>query len=140
MLFLDFKGSQMDLGPAVLQELRSTAPDRTIAICGRNYPQLQSIADDPQVICFYSVGSEEEWPVAKPLIAASTPPALSLIASMATPERLTWMTSIGGTVVCWGVDSVEQMQQLRALGVDGFTTDKRDLLSHIRNLRERLRD
>lgn len=135
VLFLDFKGWDMDLGPAVLNELNATAPDRVVATCGRNYPQLQTIADNPNILTFYSVGTEAEWPVAQPLIEASSHPALSLIASMATPERIDWMNSIGGTVVCWDVKSIEQMEYLRNLGVDGFTTDNTGLLGHIRDIR-----
>lgn len=135
--FLDFKGTEMELGPAVLAELQRSAPERIVAICGRNYPQLQTIADEPNILCFYSVGTEEEWPAAKELIAASDYPAASLDASLATPERMAWITSLGGIVVCWNVESEAQMQALRALGVDGFTTDSHNLLGKIRELRER---
>lgn len=140
LIFLDFKGTAMDLGPEVVHELQRFAPSRVIAICGRNYPQLQTIAHEPNIICFYSVGSEEEWPIAKELIAASNPPALSLDANLATPERINWMSSIGGTVVCWNVKSESQMNELRAMGVDGFTTDSPNLLARIRQLREQRED
>lgn len=135
LIFLDFKGDNMDLGPAVLEELERTAPNRTIAICGRNYPQLQTIADAPHVIPFYSVGEEKEWPEAQKLIQASTPKALSLLADLATPEKLDWMESVGGTTVCWGVDDEDQMQKLREMGVDGFTTDSNSLMLRIQQIR-----
>lgn len=136
LLFLDFKGDEMELGPEVLKELQRFAPDRIVAICGRNYPQLQTIADEPNILCFYSVGSEEEWPIAQELIAASDHPALSIEASLATPERMDWINALGGVVVCWNVQTEERMRELRALGVDGFTTDNPDLITRIRQLRE----
>lgn len=136
LLFLDFKGSEIDLGPKVLKELQHSAPDRVVAICGRNYPQLQTIAEASNIICFYSVGDEEEWPEAQRLIAASDYPALSIESSLATPERINWINDIGGTVVCWNVESEQQMHELRALGVHGFTTDNHDLIARIRELRE----
>lgn len=136
MLFLDFKGDAMDLGPKVLKELQRSAPDRVVAICGRNYPQLQTIAEAPNILCFYSVGEPEEWPIAQEYIAASKHPALSLKASLASPERMQWINDRGGVVVCWDVQTVEQMQRLRDLGVDGFTTDNPDLLTRIRQMRE----
>lgn len=135
LLFLDFKGSEMDLGPEVLKELQRTAPDRVVAICGRNYPQLQTIATEPNVLCFYSVGDAEEWPEAQKLIAASEYPALSINAALATPERMAWINGLGGVVVCWDVQTEQQMRELRELGVDGFTTDNPDLLTKIRILR-----
>ena len=136
LLFLDFKGTEMDLGPEVLKELQRSAPNRVVAICGRNYPQLQTIANEPNILCFYSVGDPEEWPIAQELIAASEHPALSINASLATPERMAWINALGGVVVCWDVQTVERMHELRALGVDGFTTDNPELLSHIRAMRE----
>lgn len=135
LIFLDFKGEEMELGPEVLKELEQSAPNRTVAICGRNYPQLQTIADAPNILCFYSVGAEEEWPIAQNLIAANAHPALSIHANLATPERMKWINDLGGTVVCWDVQDAEHMRRLRELGVDGFTTDSSDLLTAIRNIR-----
>lgn len=136
LIFLDFKGEEQGLGPAVLEELRQSAPDRVVATCGRNYPQLQSIDGAPNIITFYSVGEEKEWPVAQDLIQRSATPALSIAAELATQERIDWITSLGGPVVCWGVTNPEEMQRLRAMGVDGFTTDSRDVIKDVRRLRE----
>lgn len=136
-IFLDFKGENMDLGPEVLKELQHSAPDRVVAICGRNYPQLQTIAEAPNIICFYSVGDEEEWPTAQKLISASSHPALSIEASLATAERMDWINELGGVVVCWNVQTEERMRELRKLGVDGFTTDNPGLITRIREMRER---
>lgn len=135
LLFLDFKGEEMELGPEVLKELQRLAPERVVAICGRNYPQLQLIADDPQIICFYSVGTEEEWPVAQQLIASSSYPALSIHAQLVTAERMQWIKDRDGVVVAWDVETREHMEALRELGVDGFTTDNPELISNIRELR-----
>ena len=135
IIFLDFKGDEPNLGPAVLQELHQFAPDRIIATCGRNYPQLQIIDHAPNIITFYSVAEEEEWPMAQKLIAASTTPALSLLASLATQEKIDWVTARGGRVVCWGVESASEMERLTAMGVDGFTTDSDHLIRAIRRQR-----
>jgi glycerophosphoryl diester phosphodiesterase len=140
LLFLDFKGDEMDLGPEVLKELQRSSPNRVVAICGRNYPQLQTIADAPNILCFYSVGDEKEWPVAQELVAASDYPALSIKASLATPERMDWMNGVRGTVVCWNVKSEQQMRELWELGVDGFTTDDPALINRIRQVRESRKD
>lgn len=136
LIFLDFKGDDMGLGPAVLEELRLFAPDRVVATCGRNYPQLQVIDGAPNIITFYSVGEGKEWPIAQDLIRQSITPALSLAAELATQERIDWVSDLGGRVVCWGVQSPEEMERLRAMGVDGFTTDSRDVIRDVHRLRE----
>lgn len=138
LIFLDFKGRNMALGPMVLKELQEAAPDRTVAICGRNYPQLDTISDDPRIITFYSVGTESEWPEAQRHIEASSQPALSLLADLATPEKLQWMRERNGTTVCWGVHSQDQMERLQEMGVDGFTTESSELMLQIQKLRRAL--
>lgn len=136
LIFLDFKGDDQGLGPAVLEELRQFAPDRVVATCGRDYPQLQVIDSAPNIITFYSVGEEEEWPIAHDFIRRSSTPALSIAAELATQQRIDWIRDLGGPVVCWGVRNPEEMQRLRAMGVDGFTTDSRDVIRDVRRLRE----
>lgn len=136
MIFLDFKGEEKGLGPAVLRELQQTAPERVVATCGRNYAQLQVIDEAPNIITFYSVGEEKEWPIAKDLVRQSTTPALSIKAALATQERIDWITALGGLVVCWGVESAAEMNRLHHMGVDGFTTDSDNLIQTIRRLRE----
>lgn len=136
LIFLDFKGKAMGLGPAVVKELEQYAPNRLVATCGRNYPQLQTIDDHPNIITFYSVGDDEEWPIAQELIRTSSTPALSIRADLATPERIDWMNQLGGPVVCWGVENPEEMDRLTAIGVDGFTTDNPSIIEKVRQLRE----
>lgn len=137
LILLDFKGNELRLGPTVLEELARTAPDRLIATCGRNYPQLQTIDDAPNILTFYSVGDEKEWPLAQEWIATSTTPALSIRADLATPERITWINELGGPVVCWDVNDAEDAKRLIAMGVDGFTTDNDDLIRKLRDVRDK---
>src|SRR5690606_18883855 len=128
LLFLDLKGDDMGLGPAILQELRRTAPDRLVAVCGRNYAQMDRLIDAPNVILFYSVGEIDEWRDAWPRLEAMRYPALSLRRALATPEVMTRLNDMGVTVVCWGVNTPEHLQALEQLGVRGATTDSPELI------------
>lgn len=131
LLFLDLKGDRMDLAPALLRELRHTAPGRIVAACGRNYPQLDPLRDEPDVALFYSVGEEGEWAAAWPRLEAMTHPAVSLRFALATPEVMERLHGIGATVVCWGVKTRADLMRAEALGVDGTTTENGELITLI---------
>lgn len=129
LLFLDFKGNDLRLGPAALEIHRRLAPDHAMAICGRNYPQLDVIANEPDVIPFYSVGKEEEFSEAWSRLQTMQWPAISLSYRLATAERIDQLKSIGTTIICWTVNDQAVIDRLLALGVDGFTSDRTELLT-----------
>lgn len=135
LLFLDLKGEEEALGEAVDAELERTAPGRIIAVCGRNYPQLDRLIDHPNIIVFYSVGESREWSGAWPRLEAMTYPALSLKLGLATPETAKRLHAIGATVVCWGVKAPSELATIVDLGFDGATTGNHDLIARITGAR-----
>lgn len=134
LLFLDLKGDEIELGPAIVDEMRRTAPNNRIALCGRSYPQLDAVLGEPDVTVFYSVGEEREWPEAWPRLEAMTSPALSLHRKLATPETMERLNAMNATVVCWDVNTVAHARHLRELGVSGFTSDNLALLGQLVDL------
>lgn len=135
LLFLDLKGEELELGPAVLRELQETAPNRLVAACGRNFPQLDALLGQPNVVPFYSVGKEKEWVEAWPRLEAMEYPALSLHFHLATPHVLDRLHEIGATVVCWGVQTFADLTRLDDMGLDGATTDNGGLITLINERR-----
>lgn len=135
LLFLDLKGEEIELGEAVLRELRQTSPNRLVAACGRNYPQLDALRDQPDVVLFYSVGEEKEWAQAWPRLEAMEYPALSLHFRLATPPVLDRLQEMGATVVCWGVETFADLELLDDRGLDGATTDNGALIALINERR-----
>lgn len=131
LLFLDLKGEELELGPAIVEEIATTSPGRIVAVCGRNYPQIDLIVNEPGIVPFYSVGKPDEWESAWPRLKRMAYPAVSLHADLATEATMTRLKDMGATVVCWAVDTAEQACELAARGVDGFTSDSTDLLQKI---------
>lgn len=128
LLFLDLKGDEVELGPAIIHELRQTAPGSRIALCGRNYPQLDMVLDAPEATIFYSVGEQEEWAEVWPRLKAMEWPALSLHRKLATPEMMKRLRAINATVLCWDVNTIDVAHHLHSMGVAGFTSDNLVLL------------
>lgn len=131
LLFLDLKGTDPRLGQAIVRELRQDAPGRRVALCGREYPQLDAVVDEPEVTVFYSVGDEKEFAEAWPRLEHMEWPAISLHRKLATPEVLDRLNSMNATVVCWDVSTIEQARGLHEMGVDGFTSDNFEMLERI---------
>ena len=131
LLFLDLKGEEEELGPAIVEEMRRTRPGHRIALCGRCYPQLDAVLGEPDVTVFYSVGEEREWPEAWPRLEAMPWPALSLHRKLATPATMDRLNAMGATVVCWAVNTVSDARRLREMGVSGFTSDNLALLRQL---------
>lgn len=128
LLFLDLKGNEPDLGEAVVEEIRRTAPGRHVAVCGRTYEQLDRIIDEPEVIVFYSVGEAKEWDAAWPRLARMEWPALSVHRKLVNGEVMARLKEMNATVVSWDVNTSAYAQLLWELGVDGFTSDNAALL------------
>lgn len=137
LLFLDLKGDNRDLGPRILEELGRAAPGRPIAVCGRDYPQLDPLIDVPGITLFYSVGEQKEWASAWPRLEAMTSPAVSLKRHLASEPTMARLKEMGATVVCWGVNTPEELERLHAMGVDGFTTDNKLLIRQVSATRQR---
>lgn len=135
LLFLDLKGDDPQLAPALLRELEQSAPGRVIAACGRNYPQLDQLRDHQHVVLFYSVGEEKEWDEVWPRLEAMRYPALSLRFSLATPQVLSRLHAMGATVVCWSVETPTELASLVEMGLHGATTDNGALIALINERR-----
>lgn len=131
LLFLDLKGDNPRLGQAIVRELRQHAPGRRVALCGREYHQLDAVLHEPEVTVFYSVGEKKEFADAWPRLERMEWPAISLHRKLATPEVMDRLDAINATVICWDVSTVEQARQLYEMGVAGFTSDNLTLLERI---------
>jgi hypothetical protein len=128
LLFLDLKGDHPGLGSAIVEELRHRAPGRRVALCGRNYPQLDAVIDEPEVTVFYSVGEQKEFAAAWPRLEQMEWPAISIHRKLLTPAVMERLNAMSATVICWDVHTIDQARRLYEMGVDGFTSDNLQML------------
>ena len=131
LLFLDMKGDDPRLGPAIVNELRQHAPGRRVALCGRSYPQLDAVLDEPEVTIFYSVGEQKEFAAAWPRLEQMEWPAISIHRKLISSEVMDRLNAMNATVICWNVNTTEQARMLHEMGVDGFTSDNLELLQRL---------
>lgn len=131
MLFLDLKGEELGLAPKIVQEVRSVQPGRQVVVCGRNWPQLDPVVDEPDVTVVYSVGDEKERAAVLSRLRQLAAPAISVHRELITPDFMTAIKEMDTTVISWDVNTPEQARVLHEMGVDGFTSDNLDMLARI---------
>ncbi|MGN6033102.1 MAG: glycerophosphodiester phosphodiesterase [Thermomicrobiales bacterium] len=134
-LFLDLKGTSPALGVQLVAWINEHHPERHIIVCGRSWDQLDAIEALPNVVAIYSVGDEGELAAFWDHVGRLDYPAISLNHRLATPDVMERLKAMHALVICWTVNDAERMETLRALGVDGVTTDRLDLIDRI--VRER---
>ncbi|MGC4105608.1 MAG: glycerophosphodiester phosphodiesterase [Thermomicrobiales bacterium] len=130
-LFLDLKGTSPLLGVRLVEWINDHQPERHIIVCGRSWDQLDAIEALPNVVAIYSVGDERELAAFWDHVGRLDFPAISLRHTLATPEVMARLKAMNALVICWTVNDAARMDTLRALGVDGFTTDRLDLIDRI---------
>ncbi len=139
-LFLDLKGLHPWLGRRVVRAIADVQADREIILCGRNWRQLDPVGRLPNVHVFYSVGNDRELDRVWPKLAGQANPAVSIHYRLLTQATIARLRELGTTIIAWTVNDPAVAKTLFAQGVDGFTSDNRDLLAAIAQRREQAFD
>lgn len=136
LLFLDLKGEDPELGPEIVRTIRTLQPERRIILCGRTWPQLDRLVDDPDVCLFYSVGSDEELAQIWSRLRLMAHPAVSINRRYVTADLMQRFKEIGTTVVSWSINTLDDAKRFHEMGVDGFTSDNLELIRSVATLRD----
>lgn len=139
-LFLDLKGLHPGLGNRVVDAIAKIQGDREIILCGRNWRQLDTVAHRPNVSVFYSVGDERQLADVWAKVEQQAHPAVSIHHRLLTRETISRFRELGTTILAWTVNDPAVARTLFEMGVDGFTSDNRDMLTAIARHRERAFD
>jgi glycerophosphoryl diester phosphodiesterase len=137
-LFLDLKGDDPSLGRLVVDAIEREQPERKLILCGRNWRQLEEVAENPDVMTFYSVGSDEELAAVWERLSGRIYPAVSIHCRYLTPEITGQLKALGTTIVTWPINSITSARRLHELNVDGFTSDNMWLISSIASHRAQI--
>jgi hypothetical protein len=134
--FLDLKGLHPWLGRRVVSAIREIQRDREIILCGRNWRHLDPVARLPNVHVFYSIGDEKQLANVWERLGRQANPAVSIHHRLLTEEIVTRLKGLGTTIIAWTVNEPAIAKALFQLGVDGFTSDNREMLAAIASRRE----
>jgi len=139
-LFLDLKGLHPWLGRRVVNAIREIQKDLEIVVCGRNWRHLDPVARLPNVHIFYSIGDEKQLANVWHRLGRQTNPAVSIHHRLLTEETVARFKNLRTTIIAWTVNDPAIARALFQLGVDGFTSDNREMLADIVSRREHVFD
>jgi len=139
-LFLDLKGMHPKLGHRVVRAIAKVQEDREIILCGRNWRQLDPVGQLPNVHVFYSVGDEKQLGQVWQKLQGQAHPAVSIHYGLLTEQTIARLHDLGTTIIAWTVNDPTIARTLFELGVDGFTSDNKEMLASIAQRRERAFD
>lgn len=137
-LFLDLKGDDPDLGKLVVDAIEREQPERKLILCGRNWRQLDGVAGRPDVMTFFSIGSDQELAAVWQRLPRTNFPAVSIHCRYLTSEIIGRFKTLGTTIVTWPINSISSARRLHELSVDGFTSDNAWLIANLARHRGRL--
>jgi glycerophosphoryl diester phosphodiesterase len=122
-LLLDLKGVDPRLSRALEELLRARAPGRVVSVCSRNWRLLSRFRSIDQIDVVHSVGSDRQLSRIRRLVAAERVNAISIDQRLLTPAVAAELVSRVSRVWAWTVNSVHDMERLRAWGIGGLITD-----------------
>lgn len=127
-LMLDLKGAFSGIGAAVRRVLVEQSDGREIIVCSRNWRALGRLGHVDGVRIAYSVGSPRQL---TRLLRRPEHDRLDMVVvkrDLLSPAVATRLRALAGTVMSWPVDTVEQMDALIGMGVEGLITHRPEVL------------
>lgn len=128
-LMLDLKGVRGAVGGAVRRALLAWTPGRSITVCSRNWRALARLGAVPGVRIVYSVGSRRQLRALLRQFGPGDLEGVSVHADLLTPAVVSQLRDRAATVMSWPIDTRERADVLAGWGVQGFITQRPDVLA-----------
>ncbi len=134
LLMLDLKGWSNHLGPAVQREMARIAPGRPYAVCAQRWSMLEPFHAVPEAIVVHSIGKQERIDQVMAHIARPGHAAVSIHQQLLTPAVVARLREHAAVVMSWPVNDEALLQRLYGWGVNGFITDRLEIVRAVREL------
>jgi glycerophosphoryl diester phosphodiesterase len=125
VLMLDLKGRSHQLVDAVQPLLeRTRAMERSVIVCARHWPLLESLQGAPYVHPVHSVGRASQLQRLLRLRHAEGSLGVSIHERLLTPHAIAQLRRRAQLVMSWPVNSVERARELLDAGIHGLISDR----------------
>ena len=129
-LMLDLKGIG-SVGRRTAELLHERSPDRPVIVCGRWWPTVDAFADRGWAHRVLSARNRMELVRLRRRVRAAPAGSLhgvSLHGSLLTREVVEELRAKVALVMTWGVNDLETLERVSAIGVNGIISDSVDVL------------
>jgi glycerophosphoryl diester phosphodiesterase len=128
-LMLDLKGVHPNLAPTLAAALRAAVPGAPIWICTQHWWMFPRFADHPEVRVVLSAGSRRGVRRLRAALLAGRPAAgVSVRRDLLTPAVVAELHRSVPAVLTWPVDTADELDDARRLGVSGVISKSLPLL------------
>ena len=134
LLMLDLKGWSNQLGPAVRREMERIAPGRPYAVCAQRWSMLEPFHAVPEAIVVHSIGNRERIGQVMAHISRPGHAAVSIHQELLSPPVVARLREHAAVVMAWPVNDEALLHRLYRLGVNGFSTDRLEIVRAVGEL------
>jgi glycerophosphoryl diester phosphodiesterase len=130
-LMIDLKGVDRDLAPAVAVLLREAVPDAPVALCTKNWWMFDAFAGDDHLRIVPSASNRAALRRLLERLRTRPAYAVSIRQTLLTPAVVEELHENAGLVLSWSVDTREELERARRIGVSGVISKRLDLLREV---------
>jgi glycerophosphoryl diester phosphodiesterase len=127
-LMLDLKGPALAVAPRVAALLRELAPGGPLTICTKQWRMLDAFRGDPHVRLVYSASNRLQLDRLRSRVRRRPGFGVSIRRRLLTPAVTAELRATAGVVMVWPVDTQDELDHARWLGVTGVISKNLPLL------------
>ncbi|WP_322795193.1 hypothetical protein [Tepidiforma sp.] len=128
LLHLDLKGWDDRLGPAAARAMAELAPGRPYLVSAQRWSLLEPFHRVPEALVIHSAGSERKLRQLAAHLAGRERTAVAVHRELVSPGAAAVLRGLAVRVLAWPVNDAALIEPLAALGVNGFITDRLEVV------------
>lgn len=138
-LMLDVKGGQEHFPREIVRVVEELMPNEDYSVCSQYWDLLSAFYDDPRARIVHSIGSKSMLTTVLPRLEGHRSDAVSIHMKLLSPAVVESLYQRVSLIMTWPVNALADLRRLQSWGVNGFISDRLDLLRVLVNERQRPR-
>lgn len=127
-LMLDVKGGGEHFPREIVRVVRELMPDREYSVCSQYWGLLSAFHEDPHARIIHSIGSSAMLRDVLPRLEGHRSDAVSIHKKLLTPAVVDDLLRRVSLIMTWPVNRETDLRRLQSWGVNGFISDRLELL------------
>lgn len=127
-LMLDVKGGGEEFPRDVVRVVRELMPNRGYSVCSQFWNLLEAFHEDPHARIVHSIGSRRMLREVLPRLEGHRSDSVSIHMKLLTPAVVEDLLQRVSLIMTWPVNRESDLRRLQSWGVNGFISDRLDLL------------
>lgn len=136
-LMLDVKGGGERFPREIVRVVEELMPDEDYSVCSQYWDLLEPFHDDPRARIVHSIGSTRMLTSVLPRLEGHRADAVSIHKKLLSPAVLENLYRRVSLIMTWPVNELTDVRRLQGWGVNGFISDRLDLLELLVDERQR---